>query len=137
MKYNFFNDTQVFAQLEDKAINGQLNYDDFPSEEYKYFSKLTKLGYYNRHKGWSIDICEAKQKEFKQQYNFEKDKSNCFFNLSTQMQKNIIKSSEAVRNMYKSESEHEMFLHALEALELATGENGLKKRLSDVEETNK
>ena len=53
------------------------------------------------------------------------------------MQKNIIKSSEAVRNMYKSESEHEMFLHALEALELVTGENGLKKRLSDVEETNK
>ena len=39
--------------------------------------------------------------------------------------------------LIEEESEHEMFLHALEALELVTGENELKKRLSDVEETNK
>lgn len=50
MKYNF-NDSQEFARLEDKAIDGQLDYNDFPPAEYKYFSKLARLGYNNRHKG--------------------------------------------------------------------------------------
>lgn len=35
-KYDFSN-PQVFAQLEDKAIDGQLDYSDFPPPEYKYF----------------------------------------------------------------------------------------------------
>lgn len=55
-KYDFKN-LQVFEQLEDKAIDGQLDYSNFPSAEYKYFSKLAKLGYNNRNKGWDIKIC--------------------------------------------------------------------------------
>ena len=57
-----FSDDSVFLELEDRAIDGVLDYEDFPPEEYKYFSKLAKLGYLNRHKGWSAEICEEKQR---------------------------------------------------------------------------
>ena len=40
MKKIDFTDMTVFEKLEDEAIDGVLNYDDFPPEEYKYFSKL-------------------------------------------------------------------------------------------------
>lgn len=51
MKKINFDDMQVFDQLENQAIDGVLDYDSFPPEEYKYFSRLAKLGYMNRHKG--------------------------------------------------------------------------------------
>lgn len=63
-----FSDPTLFGQLEDQAIDGLLEYDDFPPEEYRYFSKLSKLGYYNRHKGWTREVCELKQKELLQEY---------------------------------------------------------------------
>lgn len=53
MKKYDFNNPQVFEQLEDKAIDGQLDYSAFPPPEYKYFSRLAKVGYNNRHKGWT------------------------------------------------------------------------------------
>ena len=58
---------QDFAKLEDDAIDGRLNYDNFPPAEYKYFSKLAKLGYNNRHKGWTAETCELKQEEYRKQ----------------------------------------------------------------------
>ena len=42
MKKYDFNNPQVFEQLEDKAIDGQLDYSAFPPPEYKYFSRLAK-----------------------------------------------------------------------------------------------
>ena len=63
MKKIDFTDMTVFEKLEDEAIDGVLNYDNFPPEEYKYFSKLAKLGYNNRHKGLDVDICLKKQEE--------------------------------------------------------------------------
>ena len=47
----------MFTQLEDKAIDGQLDYSDFSPPEYKYFSRLSRVGYNNRHKGGDINIC--------------------------------------------------------------------------------
>lgn len=66
-KYDFSN-PQVFEQLEDKAIDGQLDYTDYPPAEYKYFSKLAKLGYNNRHKGWDMITCLKLQQELQSEY---------------------------------------------------------------------
>ena len=54
---------EEFARYEDMAIDGRLIYDEYPAEEYKYFSQLSRLGYKNRHEGWSKEICEDKQAE--------------------------------------------------------------------------
>jgi len=67
-RYTQFSDPDVFFQLEEQAIDGQLDYDEFPPEEYRYFSKLSRLGYLNRHKGWTKETCEQKQQEYKQEY---------------------------------------------------------------------
>lgn len=67
MKPNFKDKTE-FARLEDKAIDGQLDYTDYPPAEYKYFSKLAKLGYNNRHKGWDMITCLKLQQELQSEY---------------------------------------------------------------------
>ena len=128
MKINFKDEAQ-FAKLEDKAIDGALIYDDFPPEEYKYFSKLSKLGYNNRHKGWSVEICQAKQEEYKQQYYKEKSYNNRFTELYRQVHQNILTSSEITREMYKTNDKEQMLSLALQAIENMTQEDGFVKRI--------
>lgn len=128
MKINFKDEAQ-FAKLEDKAIDGALIYDDFPPEEYKYFSKLSKLGYNNRHKGWSVEICQAKQEEYKQQYYKEKSYNNRFTELYRQVHQNILTSSEITRKMYKTNDKEQMLSLALQAIENMTQEDGFVKRI--------
>lgn len=67
MNYDFSN-ASVFAELEDKATDGTLNYDDFPPAEYEYFNKLTELGYNNRNKGWTPELCLKIMDEYRTEY---------------------------------------------------------------------
>lgn len=130
MKYNFKN-SQEFAVLEDKAIDGQLDYSDFPSAEYKYFSKLARLGYNNRHKGWDIKICLEWQEKFKSDYIAESDDRDRYSLLSKRIQDNIKLSADLVRQMYKSDSREEIVTLALKAIECLTNENGFADRIID------
>lgn len=130
MKINF-NDEAQFAKLEDMAIDGQLNYEDFPPGEYKYFSKLAKLGYMNRHKGWSIEICLEKQQELKADYLQNKNESEKYLQLIKQRNNNIFKSSELVRKIYKSNSKEEILNYALQAIEKLTDETGFSNRIKN------
>ena len=130
MKKIDFRDTTQFALLEDKAIDGILDYDSFPPEEYKYFSKLAKLGYLNRRKNWSVKICEERQAEYKKQYQLEKDNAGKGSQVYKKYQENIIKSSELVRKIYKSESNAEITDLLLQVIELLTNENGFADRIS-------
>lgn len=130
MKKIDFRDTTQFALLEDEAIDNVLDYDSFPPEEYKYFSKLAKLGYLNRHKNWSVKICEERQAEYKKQYQLEKDISAKGNQVYKKYQENIIKSSELVRKIYKSESNAEITDLLLQVIELLTNENGFAERIS-------
>ncbi len=130
MKYNF-NDSQEFARLEDKAIDGQLDYNDFPPAEYKYFSKLARLGYNNRHKGWDIKICLEWQEKFKSDYKAERDDYDRYYLLSKRIQDNIMRSADLVRQMYKSDSREEIINLALKTIECLTNENGFEDRISE------
>ena len=89
MTYPNFKNPDVFADLEDKAIDGLLDYDNFPPCEYKYFSRLSKLGYLNRVKGWSVEICEAKQREYRLEYQRDREKRDFFGKIAKQLQDNI------------------------------------------------
>lgn len=124
-KYDFSN-PQVFEQLEDDAIDGRLNYDDFPSAEYKYFSKLAKLGYNNRHKGWTVETCKMKQEEYRKQYRVEKDKQNEYRKLSKRILDNLINASELMRKLYSTD---DVAHTALYIVELLTNETGLTNRI--------
>lgn len=134
MKFDFKNET-VFTDLEEAAIDGGLIYDDYPPCEYKYFSKLSKLGYLNRHKGWSAEICEAKQAEFKKQYVSEREDFDRFFNAACTMQENIRRGGMTVISINKAKNAEDKLRYALNALELILCEEGFAKRnLKDLEE---
>ena len=123
-----FKDSGLFSQLEEQAIDGNLDYSDFPPEEYKYFSKLAKLGYNNRHKGWSVEICLDKQEDYKKQYLSEKERNEWFYKIACKMQDNIRKGEMMISEVYKAKNEHDKLIMALNALELITCEDGLMKR---------
>ena len=129
-KYDFSN-PQVFEQLEDKAIDGQLDYSEFPPPEYKYFSKLARVGYNNRHKGWDINICLEWQDKLRTEYKRDRDNADEFRLLSVQIMNNVKKSADLVRQMYKADSADETITAALMALEYLTNENGLTKRITE------
>ena len=129
MKINF-NDPQEFENLENRAIDGQLDYENFPPIEYKYFSKLSKLGYYNRHNGWDKDICLAKQEEYRKTYHSEKEEAERFLTLSKHIQENIKRAFDLKRKCYFAKSKEEIFQSVLEIAENLTGENGFKERMN-------
>lgn len=131
MKPNFKDKTE-FARLEDKAIDGQLDYTDYPPAEYKYFSKLAKLGYNNRHKGWDMITCLKLQQELQSEYRQYHDEGEEYLRLCTRIQDNIKKSADLVRKMYKqAATKDEMLSLALQTIELLTNENGFVKRISE------
>jgi len=130
MKKIDFTDLSVFEKLEDEAIDGVLNYEDFPPEEYKYFSKLAKLGYCNRNKGWDIDICLKKQEEYRTDYSEEKAYANRFVAMFKRYNDNNIKVQELETKMYKAESEDDMLCFAIKIIEKLLDENGFEERMT-------
>ena len=124
-----FNDKAVFARLEDEAIDGRLNYNGFPPEEYKYFSKLAKLGHMNRYKGWSVEICEKKQAEFKADYLKEKERSGFVLREMKRVNELRVKCGQAVSAVYKAKTESELYGNMVTALEALLDEPGLENRI--------
>ena len=134
-KYNF-KDPAEFERLEDAAIDGQLDYSDFPPEEYKYFSQLAKLGHLNRHKGWDVDLCEQKQEEYRERYYKHCEDRDSRLNYWREKQKVLIRGSKALRELEHSRDVQTALSAALEALEAVRDEPGLKKRiLKNLEES--
>ena len=124
-----FSDDNVFFALEEQAIDGQLDYSEFPPEEYKYFSKLARLGHLNRHKGWSAEVCEQKQKEFREQYHREKERADKYINGMRHFNDLRIRHAEAVSAIYKADDPQGVLDNALTALEALLDEPGFKHRI--------
>lgn len=129
MKKIKFSNEDVFFSLEERAIDGQLDYSEFPPEEYKYFSKLARLGHLNRHKGWSAEICEQKQKEFREQYRREKERADKYINGMKRFNDLRIRHAEAVSAIYKADDIYGILDSALAALEAVMDEPGFKERI--------
>ena len=130
MKYDFHN-AQTFADLEELAIDGQLDYSGFPPGEYKYFSLLTRLGYLNRHKGWTKETCELKQQEFRQEYLAHVEERDEWLNHARTVQQRIIKTTELSRQLNFSRSKAEALSIALELIENLVEEPNLAERINN------
>lgn len=118
---------EEFARYEDMAIDGRLIYDEYPAEEYKYFSQLSRLGYKNRHEGWSKEICEDKQAEYKREYLHSKERNGRLFRQACIMQENIRRGQTTVWKINKTQDREEKLTYALQALELILCDEGLAK----------
>lgn len=129
MKINFSKLTaEKFAEYEEAAIDGRLIYDDYPAAEYKYFSQLSRLGYKNRHDGWSAELCKEFQREYRQAYTAERERQERFFKMACAVQENIRRSQMEVIALNKASTAEEKLRRALQALELILCEDGFAKR---------
>ena len=128
MKYNF-NNKEVFAGLEDKAIDGQLDYSRFPPAEYRYFSQLTKLGWLNRHKGWSKELCEQKQEEHRKQYADACAERDEWLMHRKRINRNLVRTTELSRRLNFAKTKSEALQAALELIEALAEEPNLAKRI--------
>ena len=124
-----FNDGSAFFQMEEQAIDGQLDYDDFPPEEYRYFSKLSKLGYRNRHNGWSKELCEMKQEEYREEYQEACKKRNQRVEYAEKLQADLIRSAELSRQLNLADTSDAALITALDLLEMLINEPGLSRRI--------
>lgn len=128
MKYNF-NNKEVFAGLEDKAIDGQLDYSGFPPAEYKYFSLLARLGYLNRHKGCTAELCEIKQAEHRKEYYAAVAERDEWLNHARMIQRRLIRTTELSRKLNFSRDKAEALDIALELIENLVEEPNLAERI--------
>ena len=128
MKYDF-NNAQTFADLEELAIDGQLDYSGFPPGEYKYFSLLTRLGYLNRHKGWTKETCELKQQEFRQDYQAHVRERDEWLNHARTVQQRIIRTTELSRRLNFAKTRREALPLALKLIEVLVEEPDLAERI--------
>lgn len=130
MRINF-SDRQQFERLEDMAIDGHLDYSDFPPEEYTYFSKLARLGYMNRHKGWPGELCEQLHAEYREEYEREREKKDAELYHYKKLLQNKLKVSELRRRLNFSTDIKQVFRFSLEIVETLTGETGFADRITN------
>lgn len=115
--------------MEEQAIDGQLDYDDFPPEEYRYFSKLSKLGYKNRHNGWSKELCEMKQEEYREEYREACKERDRRVEYAKKQQADLIRSAELSHQLNLADTSDVALITALDLLEMLLNEPGLSRRI--------
>lgn len=130
MRYNF-KDKQEFEKLEDLAIDGQLDYSEFKPAEYKFFSQLARLGYLNRHSGWSKELCEMKQKEFRADYYAACAERNAWYEHAKTVQQRLVKIGGQRKKLNTAKTKGQALSAALKLLESLTEEPGLFERLAE------
>ncbi len=118
--------------MENEAIDGRLIYDDFPPQEYKYFSRLCKLGYNNRHRGWAKELCEQLAGELKAQYEADCTERDRYLYLCRRIQQNIKAADMLICSLDKAKSISEKYDLALQALSRITNDEWLYSRNKEV-----
>lgn len=129
MRINF-SDRQQFERLEDMAIDGQLDYSDFPPEEYTYFSKLSRLGYLNRHKGLDYNICVMQQEELREDYTRHCEQRREQLDFSKRHQEMLITATELLRQLNTTRDSEQALRLACRYIETIRNEDsGLEERV--------
>lgn len=132
-----FNIPSVFDAYENQAIDGQLDYEFFPPEEYRYFSKLSRLGYHNRHHGWTKGICEIKQEEYRREYRKACAERDERLEHMKRLQTDLIRITELNRQLNTAKTADKALTVALHLIEKLTNEPGLKQRIEKNLQENK
>lgn len=126
-----FRDKKVIMFLENRAIDGQLDYDSFPAEEYKYFSRLSKLAYFDRQKGLETEAFKQKWKRLKKEYIFDREERDERLKHAAMIQKRLLKIPQLSLNLNLAREPLEALNISLKLIELLTEEPGLSDRIKE------
>lgn len=123
-----FNNPEKFAELERQAYNGQLDFNEFPAAEYRYFDRIQGIGYKVRHEGFPREL--AVQDRDKALKDYREDINVLAHNLNAERVYNEsrIRMDTLVSGIYTERSALGKLRLALEFVELALGEDGFAER---------
>ena len=123
-----FNDPEQFRQLERQAYDGQLDFNDFPAAEHRYFDRVQNAGYRVRHEGYPKDFARQDISMAKRDYLNDLDTLQDNLRAQKQYTEARIRMGQLVNEIYKEHSPLGKRRLALEFVELTIGEDGLASR---------
>ena len=129
MRVNFNTITpEEFRELEKSAYNGQLDFNEFPAAEYRYFDRVQNIGYRARHEGLPKEFAKQERDRAHKDYLTDIDERRNCLRAYKQYCDARIRFTELVALIYKSKAPLEKLRWALECVELTIGEDGFTKR---------
>ena len=123
-----FNDPEEFRRLERQAYDGQLDFNDFPAAEYRYFDRVQNAGYRVRCEGYPKDFARQDISMAKQDYLNDLDTLQNNLRAQKQYTEARIRMGQLVNEIYKEHSPLGKLRLALEFVEITVGEGGLSAR---------
>ena len=122
-------DEEWFKNTKTAVFRGEIEPDDFDTEDYKYFDKIRELGYKYRAGQINREQFNAADQKYYKEY--EQFKTKQFEHLAdaAKVCDNIRRTEMLKVELNKSESSDKALKFALEIAEICTGESGLKDRI--------
>lgn len=128
VKYNF-KDSAEFDRLRKLAYDGQLDFNDFPAAEYRYFDRMQDIGYRSRHDEY-YSREQAREACKKALCDYQDDIDTLSHNLAAAQQylQSRLRMHELIPEIYKEHSPIAKLRLALQFVELTVNEPGLAER---------
>lgn len=127
VKHNFKN-PEEFAALERQAYDGQLDFNEFPAAEYRYFDRIQDIGYRSRHNGLPRELARKEREKALRDYHDDIDALNGNLNAARQYTESRVRMGVLVDEIYKEHSPLGKLRLALQFVELTVHEDGLAER---------
>ena len=123
-----FKDPEEFRKLECQAYDGQLDFNDFPAAEYRYFDRVQNAGSRVRCEGYPKEFARQDISRAKQDYLNDLDVLQNNLRACAQYNDARVRMGSLVNEIYKEHSPLGKLRLALEFVELTVGEDGLARR---------
>lgn len=114
--------------MERQAYDGQLDFNEFPAAEYRYFDRVQNAGYRVRCEGYPKEFARKDIAKAKQDYLNDLDVLQNNLRAYAQYNDARVRMGQLVSEIYKHHAPLEKLSLALEFVELTVGEEGLAKR---------
>ena len=123
-----FKDPEQFRAMERQAYDGQLDFNEFPAAEYRYFDRVQNAGYRVRHEGYPKDFARQDISMAKRDYLNDLDVLQNELRACAQYNDARVRMGQLVNEIYKEHSPLGKLRLALEFVEITAGEDGLASR---------
>lgn len=122
-------DEKWFKTTKAAVFRGEIDPDDFDTEDYKYFDKIRELGYKYRTGQINKEQFNAEDKKYYKEYEQFKTKQLEHIADAAIMCDNTRRTEMLRAELNKTKSSNKALETALEIAEILTGESGLKDRI--------
>ena len=127
VKHNLKN-PEEFAALERQAYDGQLDFNEFPAAEYRYFDRIQGIGYRSRHEGLTREQARSERDKALKDYRDDIDALTGNLNAARQYTESRVRMGALADEIYKEHSPLGKLRLALEFVELTLHEEGFARR---------